>query len=56
LTNHAYGSADLYGYDSTDDVYLDNSMTTGVTAFPWCAIVKASGMVSINYLCLLILG
>ena len=47
LYNHAYGSANLYGYNVTDNVYLDAAKTIGVTSFPWTAVTSATGLVSL---------
>lgn len=39
-SSHLYGSASLYGYNASDNVYLDSSATIGVTSFPWFIITE----------------
>lgn len=43
-TTLSYGSATLYCYESTDNVYLDDRKSVGVDAFPFMLIYSGTGL------------
>lgn len=45
----AYGSADLYGYKSSDSVYLDKAQSFGLTSFDFMLVTEGVGLVNYKY-------